>query len=219
MSERDTMPDDVELLLPWYATGRLTPEETARVEAWLEANPQARDQLAVIREELDTAIAENEAAPTPRPGAVDRLMERVAAEPRRRTLPDVASLLASLGAWLDSLTPQMRGGLAAAGLALVIAQAAVIGLMVGREPATYETATGGAGPAAQAEVLVAFTPDATVAEINALLAELDARIVDGPKPGGIFALALPEGAEAEAVVEELAARDDLVSFAAEGSAE
>lgn len=219
MSERDTMPDDVELLLPWYATGRLTAEEAARVEAWLEANPEARDQLALIREELDTTIAENEAAPTPRPGAVDRLMEQVAAEPRRWTLRDAASLLARLGAWLESLTPQTRGGLVAAGLVLVIAQAAVIGLMAGREPATFETAAGGAGAATETEVLVAFTPGATAAEINTLLADLDARIVDGPKPGGIFALALAEGADTGEIVEELAARDDIVSFAAKGSAE
>ncbi len=222
MSDRDTQPNDAELLLPWYGTGRLTPEEIARVEAWLEAHPEGREQLALIREEMDTAIADNEALPTPPAGAADRLMERVAAEPGTRARRLAAGLLERLGAWVAALAPEMRGGLVAAGLVLVIAQAAVIGLMAGREPATFETATGGAGgdagTAAEAEVIVSFAPDATAAEIDALLAETGARIVDGPKPGGLYALALAGDADADDAVAALVAREDVVAFAAKGSA-
>lgn len=218
MTEPDATPDEAELLLPWYATDRLAAADAARVEAWLEAHAEARDRLALIREELAETVAANEAAPTPGPGAVDRLMDRVAAEPRRRAGPAAAGLLARLGAWLEALTPQMRGGLVAAGLVLVIAQAAVIGLMSGREPATYQSATGGGAPAAEVEILVAFTPEATAGEISALLSGLGARVVDGPGPDGIFALALAEGREPRETLERLAARDDLVAFAALGGA-
>lgn len=218
MTDRDDSPSEAELLLPWYGTGRLTPEETSRVEAWLEAHPEGREQLALIRAEMDTDIVDNEALPTPSSGAADRLMDRVTAEPGQRARRLAAGLLERFGTWIDSVTPEMRGGLVAAAVVLVIAQAVVIGLMAGREPTTFETATGG-GTATEGQIIVGFTADATAAEINALLAETGASIVAGPKPGGLYALAFPKDVDLDAVVEMLAARKDTVSFAARGSAE
>lgn len=206
-------------MLPWYGTGRLTEAEAARVEAWLERHPEARRQVGLVAEERGETVARNEAAPTPRPGAAERLLARVAAERRPRRAGIAAGLLRQLGDWLEAMSPGMRGALAAAAVLLVIGQAAVIGVMTGREPVTFETASGQAPTAAPAQLLVAFAPEATVAEIAGLLAELDARIVDGPRPGNLFAVAIPESADPDEAVAMLAARQDLVTFAAPGSAQ
>ena len=42
--------DDVALLLPWYATGRLSQANRHRVELYLEEHPEERSHLAVIEE-------------------------------------------------------------------------------------------------------------------------------------------------------------------------
>lgn len=212
----DEMPSEAELLLPWYGTGRLSEAERAKVEAWLEAHPEARRQSEFVGEERETTVARNEAAPTPGAGAVDRLMARVAAEPRRRG-GVAAGWLQKLDDWLAAMSPGMRGALGAAAVLLVIGQAAAIGVMIARQPATYEVATGEAAGPARGAVLVSFAPQARAAEIAGLLAELDARIVDGPRPGNLFALAIPEDADPEEVAALLSAREDLVSFAAPGN--
>lgn len=219
MSDRDDTPSEAELLLPWHHTGRLCAEETAMVEAWLASHPEARRHLAFIAEEREGAIGENETAPTPRAGAVDRLMARVAAEPRRHSASLAARLLGRLGGWLAAMTPEMRGGLAAAVVALVVVQGAAIGFMAGREPAMFEAASSGTSTAVEGEVLVSFAPGAMMNEISAMLGALNARIVDGPRADGLFVLSIPEGADPQEVVDTLAARADIVTFAAIGSAD
>lgn len=218
MNERESAIDEIELLLPWYETGALSSEESAKVEAWLAEHSEARAQLAHIRAEIDAAIADNEAVPAPGGGAADRLMARVTADRDRRATRRAAMLVRRLGAWLAALSPEMRGGLAAAGIVLMIVQAAVIALMADREPMTYQTASDAVGVHEGPRVIVAFRDDATMAEIGSLLAESGARLVDGPKPGGLYALALAEGADARAVAATLGTAD-TVSFVAIGGSE
>lgn len=204
--------DGTELLLPWYVSGRLDEAERAQVERWLEAHPEARVQLALIEEESGLAIADNERLPVPGPGALDRLMAQVASESRSRI-----SLLARVGEWLGSLSPQMRGGLVAACLALFAVQGATIGgLMREGGEARFTTASGetqARGPG----LLVTFAPDASMEAVVALLEEVNGRIIDGPAAGGIYRISLPAGADASAAADLLKARGNVVTFVAPGS--
>lgn len=214
--------EEVELLLPWYRSGTLSPEEQAIVERGLEADPTLRDELEAIERERDADSEATLAIGDPSANALDRIMaqieqeERIAAAPAPRQ--PRASFLDFLAILLPS--PQMRFAAAAAAVALV-AQAAVIAtlLMAGGPVGGYQLAGGpqesvqaGGGP----RMIVAFGTDATIGDINALLEGMDAAMVGGPAPGGIYTVALPAGAgEAEVAraLEELAA-NPLVSFAA-----
>ncbi|WP_349368861.1 hypothetical protein [Salinarimonas sp.] len=223
--------DDVALLLPWYAAGTLEEDERRRVERFLEENPEQIAHLRAVEEELDGTQALNRALPAPGPGSIDAILAQVRREEgraaARTTSPGTASsrgvggLFAAIGGWLDALSPPVRG-LAVAALVLVaVAQAGVIGALVGTEPtpqAEFRTATGDAtAPApAEANLLVMFAPDATAAAIGALLEEIGARIVDGPRAGGVYALALADEATAEAALARLEAAGDVVVFAGPG---
>lgn len=76
MNERE----EIELLLPWYVTGKLDAEDQSRVEAYLESHRDLDDQLALIREDRDEVIAVNEQVPTPSAGGLDCLLTRLDAE-------------------------------------------------------------------------------------------------------------------------------------------
>ena len=52
--------EEIEILLPWYVTGRLDAAETARVAAYIERHPDVRSQLGLVREEQTATVAGNE---------------------------------------------------------------------------------------------------------------------------------------------------------------
>lgn len=211
--------DEVELLLPWYATGRLSNEERHRVERYLEANPQARFQLELIEEELGAVVADNERLPVPSRESFDRLMTQVETEAPagadRATFGE--GWLTRIGAWFGDFTPQMRGAMAAAAFAVVIVQAAAIGLLVRGDGAVFETVAEHPAPAVDGEtVLLAFAPDAPAETITELLTEIEGTIVDGPRAGGVFVIRLAEGVVAAEAVAALRERPNVVTFAAPG---
>ena len=205
---------EIELLLPWHATGRLSPEEQARVEAALARDPSLRHQAALARAELESTMALNEAIVPPRGAGLDAIMAKVAAE----------SGPSRAGGWLARLKaafegPQrapLRFAAMAAALVLCVQAAAITALVV--ERGGYGIAGGPDDPqAAGALALARFADDATAAAIAEALGALGITIVDGPKPGGIFTLRLGDAemnAEArEKKLADLKARAGLVVFA------
>lgn len=226
--------DDVALLLPWYATGTLDEHERRRVERFLAEHPEQRAHLRAVEEELEGTVALNRALPGPSPASLDAILATVRSEsratvraPAARTAPQdgfLSRTLGALGSWLDARSPPVRGAAIAALMLLAVAQAGVIGTLVAPtaqdEPA-FEVATGDAvAPAARTDILVTFAPDASLAEVSALLRAIDARVVDGPRASGVWGLALSDAAAGEEAVAEairtLEGRRDLVLFAAPG---
>ncbi len=195
-SQRDELSerDEVEALMPWYVSGKLDARSRERVELYLEAHPEDRAHLAFAREEMDATVAANEAVRAPGPEALDRLRASLAAAPRRRSL--LTQLGEGLTEWISGLAPP-RLALATAAAALVlILQAAVIGgLLLERTSApAYRTASGEESAVKGMELLVGFADTATAGEISALLEELDAVVVDGPR-SGLYRLRRPEQAD------------------------
>jgi anti-sigma factor RsiW len=202
--ETDTLSerDEIEALLPWYVAGKLDVKSRAKVERYAEAHPEIDAHIAMAREESDATIAANEAIPAPGPRALDRLRASIAAHPRRKPFGAVLEQMSERFAdWIAGLAPPKLALVAAAAALIVMLQAAAIGALVldrAGSP-TYHTAGGEQSAGEGAELLVGFSDQATIGEITALLKQVDALMVDGPK-AGLYRVRLPgkdaEGAKA-----------------------
>ena len=190
MSETpDPDPNDPELLLPWLATGRLDPATTTRLDSLLATDEELRRRLGLVRDELGETVRLNEALGAPSTRAADALFRRIDADVAAPT----PALRRARWSWLRGLlvqpNPRILGWAAAAAMLLILAQASGIALLLEQRgaPATYETASGPTpGASGGSYALIGFTPAATAAQIDALLQELHASIVDGPRGGGLY---------------------------------
>jgi hypothetical protein len=213
-TKEDIEREEIEMLLPWYATGRLGRADRERVESYVARHPELLRQLELVRAERDETVAANEALGAPSAGAIDRLMAALPpSRGRRAPFAAGAALLQRLGDFFMAPTATGVRRAAVAVAALVAVQAATIGALLYDRGGAYQTAAGqetGDGIAA----LVVFADGATAPAITRLLAEFDASIVDGPKPGGVYKVRLRMGDRSEAAREArlraLAERRDIV---------
>jgi hypothetical protein len=196
LSERD----EIEALLPWYVSGKLDATSRARVERYMEANPEVKAHLALAREEAEASIAANEAISPPGRDALERLRASIAAAaPRREASAGLLTQLTDRFAdWLAGFAPQQLALAGAVAALLVLLQAAVIGsfLMERAVAPTYQTAGGEETAGGGFELLVGFSPEATAGEITDLLRSLDAVVTDGPR-AGLYRLRFPEAKESD----------------------
>ena len=190
-------PGEIEMLLPWHATGTLNARDARRVEEALARDPELARQYAVIREEYAETIDHNESLGAPSLRAMQTLFAAIDAEPARK--PSASLNLASrLSRFFTSLSPRTLAWSASLGALALLLQAGVIGaVLMKNQSATYQTASLrtnepitrdlGAKAPPPLRALVRFAPDARVADITALLDNYQASIVDGAK-GGLFRL-------------------------------
>lgn len=189
---------EIEALLPFLANGTLEGEDLARVEAALAADPALRAELEALRAIRDTMRAE---PPLQSPGElglarlmrdIDRREDHVLPEPA--PLPDNVVPISRLRIWQIA---------AAVVLALGVAQA----LFFGPGPETgaeFELAGGEPAELAAApevDFRVIFAPDATEAEMRALLLETGAEIVAGPSALGFYDIIVVQDALASRAVQ------------------
>lgn len=209
--------DDIEKLLPWYAVGTLERSEAERVEAYLDGHPEIRDQLLLVAEEADETIAVNEALGAPSPGAIDRLMERVAQDGPVPAAHGQQSLWQRIIGQFADMSPGVAAFGTAAAIVIICIQAVALGLVMTGEQKQSRTASGEETQVETGTVaLVIFSAGATVEQVNELLAASGTSIVDGPKAGGIYRVRVSEtvlpDAERDAVLEKLRS-NPLVQFA------
>ncbi len=184
--------DEIELLFPWYIAGTLEEADRRRVDAYLQENPQAAAQLEIIREEQEETILSNEALGSPTAAALGRLMQGISAEAVKPSLATQArsGFLAALDNFIAGLTPAALRWTGAGVMVLLIAQAVVIGGLLGpadQSPNKFQTATGTEQTETEGTfLLIKFAAGATAGEIGQFLSDEGARIVDGPKPGGLY---------------------------------
>jgi anti-sigma factor RsiW len=227
-------PGEIELLLPWYAAGTLSPHDMLRVEEALARDPELARQYAAIQQEYAETIALNESLGAPSPRAMQKLFAAIDVEPTQ-----AAAVSRSPGAriigFFERLSPRTLVWSASLGALLVLVQAGIIGaVLLKNQPATYQTAslstserarmpangslTRALGPmpaAAPVHALVRFVPDARIADVTALLDAYQASIVDGAK-GGLFRLQFADHAmtkdEADSLIGRLQ-REKIVNLA------
>jgi anti-sigma factor RsiW len=208
----------MDLLLPFYAIGRLGPEETARVEAALAARPDMQRRLMLVREEQTETVRLNEGLGAPSRKVRDDLFARIDALESRRS--PLKSALAT--GWLQRIVEAV-GSLSPRTLTLAAGFAALVILLQGGALVTtllsplaqYRTASQpGAAATEGAFLLVAFAPDATVAQMAAVLQARGAVIVDGPHSGGLYRVRVAEKplppADLNHVVSAFAAEREVV---------
>ena len=223
--------DDIELLLPWYAAGTLSPTEAKRVEEAIARDPALAERLALTREEMDEAIGLAESLPAPSPRARDRVFDRIAAmeEARPASLAEMGRAASTkvresgfVGRLLELFSGFAPRQLAYAGIAaalLVVAQAGIIGTMLTDRGPTYGTASGPGGATAREGTfaLVGFAPGVTLDRVAAVLTERGAAIVDGPRAGGLYRIRIAPKAvsneERDRLLTRLREARDVVSSA------
>lgn len=207
--------EEIEMLLPWYATGKLDRTDHAKVEAYLAAHPQVARQLDLVRAERDETVAANEALGFPSVGATERLMAALpAARPGWAAMRAIRGGLRQVGDLFVVPTGNTVRWAAVAAAVLIAVQTVAIAMLMSERGSRYETASGAKTGGDGIAVLVTFADDAKAAAIAELLTELDGRIVDGPKAGGVYKIRLRtedrSQAAREALVRRLAGRQDVV---------
>ena len=191
--------NDVNALLPWYASGRLDADDLARVEAHLAGCAQCQADLAVEKR-LCAAVA---ALPEDDVPSVDAgwaaLNGRL--KPRRPRLLEQ----------MDGLRRQWRlsaGWLRVAAVAQLVVICGGLGLWGAwglQKPAQslgepqYHTLSS-APVAVQGNAVLVFRPDITEAELRATLRGAHARLVDGPTAADAYLVAIPAAERDKTVV-------------------
>ena len=184
--------DSVESLLPWYASGKLAPEELRRVEEALAMAPELRRRYGLILEERAAVVALNEALGAPSPGSGE-LLARLASSAAEAEETRNSGVLNWLTGWFSGWPPRALAlsGMAAALIAVI--EAGVLAALFLRSPqqsTVFETAsvsrTGSGAGKECAFLLLAFTPEATAAQIQSFLETFGASFADGPTAGGIY---------------------------------
>jgi anti-sigma-K factor RskA len=212
-------PQDVEELLPWYVTGRVSREEARGIEAALKTMPDLADKLAQAQRERDAVARAAETIEPPPPETLQNLLQQV--ETTRQVRPSRADSAGQPGGWLaDAFNRNLvwQGAFAVASVAIV-----ALGVRLYTLPTAEPFGVASDSPAtningaASPTLLVTFQPDATAGQITALLRELDAVVADGPKPDGAFVIHLPRAQDVTAAITALEARKDLVASVLDGS--
>jgi hypothetical protein len=186
-------PSEIEMLLPWHATGTLNPRDARRVEEALARDPELARQYAAIREEYAETIDLNESLGAPSARAMRKLFAAIDAEPASK--PSLSrGIWTRIAGFFASLSPRTLAWSSSLGALLLVLQAGVIGTLVKNQPASFQTAslsmdepvTRSLGAEPPPRALVRFAPDARVADITALLDRYQAAIID--TRGGMFRL-------------------------------
>jgi anti-sigma factor RsiW len=224
MNDRINNPnEDIEALMPWYEKGTLPDRDAKAVANYVENHPESERFLELIREEVTETIEANESLGVPSGAALNRLMDAIAAEPnaRRAAVRERASGFLA-GLFGQGASPWLAMGAAAACLVILV-QAAALGVLMMRSgptggPNGIDLASGDGPRAVQAGsfALVRFAPTATASDISELLRSLNAVIVDGPKPGGVYRVKVSTQTitsdRLDEILKQMRARSDIIAF-------
>lgn len=218
-------------LLPFYVTGKLPVEDVQRIEHALLEDEALRLELDLVEEEQIVTVQANESRGLPTARAAQRFFDALEAEPARAmpheaapvaSLPSAKGVLAWIGERLQALTPRQIAFAGVAAALLLVAQAGLIGVLLGKGGSIFGTASvseDGAGKEIEGSyAMIAFMSEAKVADMARLLETSHLRIMDGPRAGGFFRVwigpkDMPK-AEQDALLARLQAEKGIIRFAA-----
>jgi anti-sigma-K factor RskA len=207
-------PQDVEELLPWYVTGRVSREEAKGIEAALKTMPDLADKLSQVQREREAVARAAEAVEPAPPETLQRLLQQVETT-RQRRVPridnrgEAGGLKAAMGRSVVWQT-----AFAAACVAIVALGIRMYNPPVPGELGLSANINGAGGPT----LLVTFQREAQAGDIAALLASVNATIVSGPRPGGAYVVQIPatQASDVDATTTALLSRKDLVATVLRG---
>jgi len=194
-NEAETLPHDIELLLPWHAAGTLSRRDAARVEQALANDNDLAARYEMVREELGEAIRVNESLGAPSARSMEKLFAKIDAEPVRQ--PKVSF---NLTVWMSevfaSFSPRtLAYGATAAALAIVLQAGILAGVFLKEGAVAPQLASYEQNEAVETGsfVLIRFNPQATVADVTKFLQDNNATIVAGPSTGsGMYRMRVAE---------------------------
>jgi anti-sigma factor RsiW len=162
-------------LLPWYVNGTLDAAERAAVERTLAESAEARQELALWRAVAADVVGEEIA---PNAGGIDmgwlRLKRQLEAAPAR--------------------APWRRWQLAAAAAFVLVLGGETAYLVQQQEEIRQLSGAPQGLRENEWRVQVRFKPQATSDQVNTLLLDLEARVIEGPTALGVYELAVPKSA-------------------------
>lgn len=212
---------DIEELLPFYANGRISAADKARVEQALAADPELAARLDIVREDMAETAILNEGLGAPSPQLLDRLMAGIEAEPREEPLLSRAGtgLFGWLAALLAGQPPRRLAYAGVAACGLILLQAVVIGgLTLRQQGGGFETASAPNLRPSERYVLLGFVPGARAGDIAAFFRRFDASVVDGPRANGAFKVRVGDASltpeQVDAIAARMKAEGAIVSFVA-----
>jgi anti-sigma-K factor RskA len=211
-------PQDVEELLPWYVTGRVSREEARGIEAALKTMPDLADKLTQVQREREGVAQAAEAVEPAPPETLQRLLQQV--ETTRQWRVPRIERVGERGSWLkDALARSWvwQAAFAAACIAIVALGVRLYGPSIA--PGDLGAATDINGVTVGTPLVVTFQPTAAAGQIGSLLTQLNATIVSGPTADGTYVVRIPgtQPGDVNTVVDALISRNDLVLTVQRGS--
>lgn len=223
MSSENLSHEEINLLLPWYSNGTLDTEEKEAVKKHLsgcslcameveelsilrnnivEANESQNEMLSVPVERMEMNVLD-------RIDSFQELSEENSSRVSASTSDSIWSRVQGMldGIAMPSLSPVGMAALFFIQFAIILGLA---GTLFFTEP-EYEVLSGNTqiqvtnGPT----IMLSFKDSATEKEIREILRNVDGRIIDGPKAGGLYIVELPEEMRNEKIMENVI--DDLSS--------
>lgn len=203
----DPKRSELEELLPFYANGRISPADKARLDAALASDAELAARLDIIRDDMAETTLLNESLGAPSPRVLDRLMAGMDAEPRHLGLLATAKggFMTWLGNLLAAQPPRRLAYAGAAACALIAIQGLALTSFALRETTGYETASA-PSLASERYVLLSFASDARAGDIASFFKRFDASVVDGPRANGFFKVRVGDASLTQAQVDAIAAR-------------
>ncbi len=208
--ERDNVPsEEIQALLPWYATGTLDKRDRRRVDKALQQDPALARQLDLVREELAETIHLNETLPVPSSRVANRLIAAIEAEVPASSKRRFGAAV-WLGEFFAGLSPRAVAVTASFATLVIALQGAVlvdIFTKPGAVPpqgAPQAPVYRGLGAPSGSFAMVRFARQASAGEITNFLQNYQAAVVDGPTAGGLYRVrvamtSLPRGEVARLV--------------------
>jgi hypothetical protein len=214
-------PQELEALLPWYATGTLSRRDANRVEQALASDRELARRYDLVREELVETIHLNEQLSPPSTRAMERLFAAIDAEearaPGHRPWLDLSRRLSE---FLWSLTPRTLARSAIAAAVAILVQAAVIASVVVKQQGSPSGPELASAPNGGSYAVVRFAPQATANDITNFLGAYKAKVVDGPLNigGPAYRVRLSETKlqedEVDKIVRQMPSESKIVDFIA-----
>ena len=203
--ESDRLHQRVSQLLPWYANGTLAAGERRTVLDHLASCALCRDEAEVCLATGTALRAAQEAAPSPHPAQLNRLVARIQEE-ESAGRPGLRRFAASV-ARLFQATPRPVQGLLAAQFALLALATGFLWNLHTRaadataaprpQAALFRTLSEApAPPLPSVQIRLVFAEGATERQVRELLLSVRAQVVGGPSPLGAYTVEVPKAGSA-----------------------
>jgi anti-sigma factor RsiW len=178
--------EELQELLPWYATGALSRQEAKRIEQALSDDSELAHHFGLIGEEMAETIQVNEALGAPSAHAFERLMVSIDSEPRTSRAPS-HDPLSRIAEFLSGLSARNLSWAASAAAVILVVQAGVIAELVNSNRGSESTTSvRGVDLSSGSEVQIRFVSSATASEILGFLQANHLTIVLGPSSDATF---------------------------------